>query len=100
MYTSGCPKIQNRCCHSTGLAARGHVEEVRPEEAGRTAARPAPTVITGKAKASRSCTTSAIHTNTGIRISVMPGARMLRIVTTKFTAETVDAMPGDQQPER
>ena len=54
--------------------------------------------MTGRRNASRSCTTSAIHTNTGIRNSVMPGARMLRIVTARFTAETVDAMPAISRP--
>jgi hypothetical protein len=31
--------------------------------------------------------------NTGIRNSVIPGARMLMMVTARLTAETVDAMP-------
>ena len=33
-----------------------------------------PTVIGGKASTMRNCTTSVIQTNTGMRISVMPGA--------------------------
>ena len=52
----------------------------------------------GSEKASSSWTTSVIQTNTGIRNSVMPGARMLMIVTAKFTAETVDAMPVMSSP--
>ena len=54
--------------------------------------------MTGSAKASRNWTTSAIQTNTGIRNSVIPGARMLRTVTMKFTAETVEAIPVMSSP--
>ncbi len=36
--------------------------------------------------------------NTGMRNMVMPGARMLMIVTARFTAETVDAMPAISSP--
>jgi hypothetical protein len=52
-----------------------------------------PTVTAGKASTIRNCVTSAIQTNTGMRMSVMPGARMPRIVTMKFTAEITDAAP-------
>ena len=54
--------------------------------------------MTGSEKTSRNCTTSLIQTNTGMRNSVMPGARMLRIVTTKFTAPAVEAMPMIWRP--
>jgi hypothetical protein len=39
-----------------------------------------------------------IHVNIGMRISVMPGARMLMIVTKKFTAAASDAMPRICRP--
>ena len=55
-------------------------------------------MITGRLKASSSCTTSPIQTNTGIRNSVMPGARMFRIVTARLMAETVDAIPAIRSP--
>src|SRR5439155_1532589 len=47
----------------------------------------------GKARAIRNCTTSVIHTKTGMRIIVMPGARMLRIVTMKLIAAITDETP-------
>ena len=47
----------------------------------------------GSEKASRSCTTSPIHTKTGTRKNDMPGARMLMTVTARFTAPAVEAMP-------
>ena len=50
-------------------------------------------MIGGKASAIRNCTTRVIHTNTGIRIMVMPGARMLRIVTMKLMAAITDDTP-------
>ncbi len=47
----------------------------------------------GSAKARSSWTTRPIQTNTGVRNSDMPGARMLTIVTARFTAPVVDEMP-------
>ena len=46
----------------------------------------------GSANTSRNCTTSPIQTNTGMRNSVIPGARMLMIVTARLTAPAVDAI--------
>ena len=40
--------------------------------------------MTGMARISRTEVTSVIHTNTGMRIRRMPGARRLRIVTMKL----------------
>ena len=31
MYTSGCPKIQNRCCHSSGSAPASTLKKVAPK---------------------------------------------------------------------
>ena len=39
-----------------------------------------------------------IQANIGMRISVMPGARMLMIVTKKLTAAASDAMPSIWRP--
>ena len=55
--------------------------------------------MTGIANSEQERTTSIIHMNTGMRISVMPGARMLRIVTMKLTADAVDAMPSMMQAD-
>ena len=52
------------------------------------------TVITGNASTSRNDVTSVIQVNRGIRISDMPGARMLTIVTMKLNAAASDAMPS------
>ena len=52
------------------------------------------TVITGNASTSRIAVTSVIHVNSGIRMSVMPGARMLRMVTMKLNDAASDATPS------
>ena len=54
--------------------------------------------MTGIANSSRNCTTSAIHVKIGIRISVMPGARMFRAVTIRLTAPTCEATPVISSP--
>ena len=56
------------------------------------------TVTTGIANSVRNATTSIIHTNTGMRSSVMPGTRMLMIVTMKLIADVVDPMPSRIRP--
>ena len=52
----------------------------------------------GSENASRNCTTRPIQMNTGVRKSESPGARMLMIVTARFTAPAVDAMPVITRP--
>ena len=61
---------------------------------GRTCSRTSATVMTGKARTSRNDVTSVIQTNTGMRMRVMPGARMLMIVTMKLKPP---AMRGDAE---
>ena len=56
--------------------------------------------MTGIANSSRNDVTSDIQMNTGIRMKVMPGARMLMIVTMKLTAPASDATPRICKPER
>ena len=56
------------------------------------------TVMIGIANSVRKATTSIIHTNTGMRMSVMPGARRFRTVTMKLIADVVDPMPSMTRP--
>ena len=53
----------------------------------------------GMAKSRRNWATSDIHTNTGMRMRLMPGARMLMTVTIKLTAPLRDAMPRIWRPK-
>ena len=56
-------------------------------------------VMIGIANTVRNATTSIIHTNTGMRMSVMPGARMLRIVTMKLIAGRRRADAEHDEPD-
>ena len=48
---------------------------------------------TGIAMISRKAVISQVHTNSGIFISVIPGARRLRIVTMMLIAPSTEEMP-------
>ena len=52
------------------------------------------TVITGNASTSSIAVTIVIHVNSGILIRLMPGARMLTIVTMKLNDAASDAIPS------
>ena len=55
-------------------------------------------VMKGKDRTTRKEVTSVIQTNTGSRIMVIPGARMLMIVTMKFSEAAMDATPSSWRP--
>ncbi len=55
-------------------------------------------MITGIENSSRNCTTSAIHVKIGIRMRLMPGARMFNAVTIRLMAPTWEAMPVISRP--
>jgi hypothetical protein len=55
-------------------------------------------VMIGSANRVRNATTVIIHVKTGMRMSVIPGARMLMIVTMKLIADVVDPMPSITSP--
>ena len=46
------------------------------------------------ANSSRTLVTSVFQTNSGMRISVMPGARILKIVARKLIAPRTELMPS------
>jgi len=92
MYTSGCPNNQNRCCQRIGSppasATKNNVPNCRSKVSMNRAM-----AMMGSEKSSSNATTRVIQTNTGIRSSRIPLARMLRMVTMKFTAEMSEATP-------
>ncbi len=57
-----------------------------------------PTVMIGNEKSSRNATTNCIHTKTGRRKKVMPGARIMKMVVMKLTAPSNDATPSSRSP--
>ena len=97
MYTSGWPKIQNRFWYISGsppaAALKKFVWKLRSMKTMISAA-----VTGGIANSVRNAITRIIHTNTGMRIIVMPGARMLRMVTRKLTAVATEPMPSMMRP--
>ena len=82
MYTSGCPKNQNRCCQSSGSppVPRRPAEEASCRSSGPARASRAAAMSTGTASSSRIAVTKRDHTVRGIRNIVMPGQRMLMMV--------------------
>ena len=97
MYTSGCPKIQKRCCHRSGSAPASGSKNCESNVRSNSKSNKA-TVMTGRANANRNCVTSSIQVRTGMRMRSMPGARILRQVTIKLTADTSEAMPVMSRP--
>ena len=55
-------------------------------------------MMAGKARTTRNCTTKLIQTNSGMRMSVMPGARMLMMVTMKLKPAISEEMPSICRP--
>ena len=53
---------------------------------------------TGVASRMSTAVTRTVQTKIGIRKSVMPGARILKIVVMKFTAPRIDAVPTSARP--
>ena len=96
-YTSGWPKIQNKCCQSNGSAPCDTSKNVAPYERWNISSTSA-TVMTGSENTRRNCTTRIIHVNTGIFISVIPGARMLSTVTMRLIEPIKDAIPAICKP--
>src|SRR3989442_991048 len=97
MYTSGCPNIQNRCCHRIGSPPPDGRKKCVPKKRSNISKTRA-TVITGNAVMTRNWVTSVIHVNGGRRSIRMPGARMFRIVTTKLKPAASDAIPRICKP--
>ena len=50
--------------------------------------------MTGIANKSKNCTTRIIQVKIGMRIRLMPGARMFRTVTIRLIAPVSEAMPA------
>ena len=90
MYTSGCPKNQNRCCHSSGepppcpcssplTTSPPGMKKLVPAERSSSSRIP-PANNTLNASRLRIAVTNHAHTVSGMRISVIPGARMSIVV--------------------
>ena len=83
MYTSGCPKIQKRCSHIIVLPPAATLKKFAPNILSNVR-RNKPTVSGGNANRINADATKVVQENIGIRIYVIPGARMLIMVTRKL----------------
>ena len=93
MYTSGCPKNQNRCWYNTGspppFGSKNAVLKFR--SVSNIVIAPA---NTGNERSRRNAVMKTAHTNKGVRCAVIPGARMFAIVTIKFMAPSIEETPA------
>jgi hypothetical protein len=93
IYTSGCPKNQNKCWYKIGspppAGSKKDVFKFRsvksmviaPARTGRERRRSTTVIVTA-------------HTNSGIRSRVSPCHRILMTVVIKFTAPKIDDAPA------
>lgn len=97
MYTSGWPKTQNKCCQRIGMPPLDASKKFVPNKRSIISSTSA-MVMAGKARTIRKEVMSVIQTNTGSRIIVSPGARILMIVTMKFKEPAMEEMPRICRP--
>lgn len=93
IYTSGCPKNQNKCWNRMGSPPPvGSKKDVlRLRSVNNIVIPPAKT---GKARRRRMTVIKTDHTNRGISSIVSPGIRMLIIVLIKLIAAIIDEIPA------
>jgi len=93
MYTSGCPKNQNKCWYKIGspppAGSKKDVFKLRSVKSMVIA--PA---RTGKDNSSKIAVKNTDHTNRGVRSHVIPIVRILIIVVIKLIAPKIDETPA------
>jgi hypothetical protein len=96
MYTSGCPKNQNRCCHRIGPPVAGSYTWAprcrSASSASRAAARSGNTMII------ITLVMRTFQVKIGIRNIVIPGARRVTIVVIMLTAPRMVPRPERTSP--
>ncbi|PPS75232.1 hypothetical protein BZZ08_06758 [Streptomyces sp. MH60] len=96
MYTSGCPKNQNKCCHSNAPPldeSKMWAPNLRSASSANRAA-----ASTGKASRTSTPVSSTFQVKIGMRNMVMPGARMQMIVVMKLTEPRMVPKPEKARP--
>lgn len=93
MYTSGCPKNQNKCWYKIGSPPpTGSKNVVFRFRSVRSIVRAA--ANTGREKASKNDVISTDHTNKGVEIHIIPDIFILKIVTIKLIAPKIEEAPA------
>jgi len=93
IYTSGCPKNQNRCWYKIGSPppAGSKNDVLRLRSVNNIVMAPA---STGSDNRSKIAVKNTDHTNKGVRSQVIPSIRILIIVVIKFTAPRIELAPA------
>lgn len=93
IYTSGCPKNQNKCWYKIGSPppAGSKKDVLILRSVSSMVIAPA---NTGRDRRSKIAVISTDQTNKGIRSNEIPGARILIIVVIKFTAPKIEEIPA------
>src|SRR4029453_530039 len=100
MYTFGWPKIQNRCCHNSELPPRWGLKNWVPKPRSSSSSRLAMMRVVNANKIMNAITSTA-HANTGIRLSVMPGARIFStpmMISMPAAIAATSATPRPREP--
>ena len=92
MYTSGWPKNQNTCWNSTGSPPPAALKKLVPKNLSVSSMVTAP-ASTGMDAISRNAVINHVQTNSGRRMKVMPGARMLKMVAIMFMEPMTEDSP-------
>ena len=92
MYTSGWPKNQNRCCHSSGdpPATGSKMWVSNSRSASSMISAP---LSTGNASSTMKLVRNRFHVRIGMRNMVIPGARIIVTVVITLTAVSVPDVP-------
>jgi hypothetical protein len=93
IYTSGCPKNQNKCWYKIGSPppAGSKNEVFKFRSVNSIVIAPA---NTGSERRRRIAVKNTDHTNNGVLSHLIPGVRILIIVVIKFTAPKIDDAPA------
>lgn len=93
IYTSGCPKNQNKCWYKMGSPppAGSKNEVFRFRSVKSIVIAPA---NTGRERRRRMAVMNTDQTNNGVRSHVIPGLRMLIMVVIKLIAPKIDDTPA------
>ena len=93
IYTSGCPKNQNKCWYRIGSPppAGSKNDVLRLRSVNNIVIAPA---NTGRDRSSKIAVKNTDHTKRGVRSQVIPAERILIIVVIKFTAPRIDDAPA------
>ena len=93
MYTSGCPKNQNKCWYKIGSPPPAGSKNLVLKLRSVSSIVIAP-AKTGRERSSKNAVIRTDHTNSLKRSNLIPGERILKIVVMKLTAPKIDDIPA------